>query len=88
MTYDTGTFEPMDRGKSCLSYTQVSLSGVLIDTDFLGETVRCRMCDNWYVHPQGAIGGLGKCHQCFTAQYDAEAADVSWRAGGNPPGGG
>jgi len=35
------------------------------DTDFEGEVQRCYMCGHDYIHPHGAVAGLGKCHDCF-----------------------
>lgn len=35
------------------------------DTDFDGTVEHCYMCGSDYIHPHGAVAGLGKCHDCF-----------------------
>lgn len=35
------------------------------DTDLEGTVKRCSMCGCDYIHPHGAVAGLGKCSDCF-----------------------
>jgi hypothetical protein len=41
------------------------------DTDFVGKVERCGICGCDYVHPDGAVAGLGKCHDCFFMIWDS-----------------
>ena len=53
------------------------------DTDFEGTVEHCYMCGCDYIHPTGAVAGLGKCHDCFMLLWRNEADQPKDKEGGD-----
>ena len=51
-----------------------------------GYTImRCYMCGKRYLHPVGAIAGVGKCRRCFWAQIDGQKSQIRQYEGRTQP---